>query len=77
MQVDSIFTKRKLIMRKPLFALSLLVLSIGNAYAYLDPGTGSVLLQGLIAGLLAIGASWNSLKMYVSRIFSKNKDEKN
>jgi hypothetical protein len=37
-----------------------------NAYAYLDPGTGSMLLQGCIAavagGLLAMRASWGKWK---------------
>lgn len=36
-----------------------------SAYAYLDPGTGSVLLQGAIAavagGLLAIRAYWHGI----------------
>jgi len=26
-----------------------------NAYAYLDPGTGGAILQGIIAGFVAIG----------------------
>ena len=40
---------------------------------YLDPGSGSFLLQLLIAGLagagIAIGANWSKLK----RLFNKNK----
>ena len=40
----------------------LLALEPTNAYAYLDPGTGSILLQGIIAGLagglLAISVYW-------------------
>jgi len=44
-----------------------LVLSISkNAYAYLDPGTGSMLLQGFIAavagGLLVMRAYWGKWK---------------
>jgi hypothetical protein len=45
------------------------------AYAYLDPGTGSILLQGLIAavaGVLATGGIyWNKIKNF----FSSNKEK--
>jgi uncharacterized membrane protein len=45
------------------------------AYAYLDPGTGSILLQGLIAavaGVLATGGIyWNKIKNF----FSGNKEK--
>lgn len=44
-------------------------------FVYLDPGSGSFLLQLLIAGLagigIAIGASWARIK----RFFSSKKDE--
>ena len=47
------------------------VLSTQEAHAYLDPGTGSMLLQGLIAGLAAtsvvIGRYWYKLKSYFVR----------
>ena len=35
------------------------------AYAYLDPGTGSALIQGLIAAIAAIGVT---VKLYWHRI---------
>jgi hypothetical protein len=42
--------------------VGLFVAAPSNAYAYLDPGTGSFLLQGFIAGLagglIAIRAYW-------------------
>lgn len=42
-----------------------------DAHAYLDPGTGSMLLQGLIAGLAAtsvvIGRYWYKVKLYFAR----------
>lgn len=31
----------------------LMLLFAGNAYAYLDPGTGSMILQGILGGLAA------------------------
>ena len=46
------------------------------AYAYLDPGTGTLLLQGLVAALAAAGAAitlyWNKLKS----LFRKKKNDK-
>ncbi len=36
-----------------------------NAYAYLDPGTGSVLLQVILGGVAAIGVI---IKMYWHRL---------
>ena len=45
---------------------ALLLLSTQNAYAYLDPGTGSMILQGLIGGIaggmFAIRIYWGKLK---------------
>ena len=47
-----------------------------NANAYIDPGTGSILLQALLGGLAAAGASiaiyWNKLK---NLIFKKKKND--
>ena len=46
---------------------ALLLLSTQNAYAYLDPGTGSMILQGLIGGIaggmFAIRIYWGKLKI--------------
>jgi len=45
------------------------------AYAYLDPGTGSYVLQLLIAAIVGmifgIKTFWNNIKMSLSSIFSK------
>ena len=42
-------------------------MGIGNAHAYLDPGTGSILLQGLLA---AIAGSLVAVKLYWAKIKS-------
>lgn len=43
-----------------------------NAFAYLDPGTGSILLQGLIAAVAAvvgyIGLFWHKVKAFVQKL---------
>lgn len=63
---------------KKIFSIVLLSLIFtGNAHAYLDPGTGSILLQGLLAGLLAIGVFWRKLKDFIKERFSKkNHDDR-
>ena len=52
------------------FALSALV-CVDDAQAYIDPGTGSMLIQSLIAviagGLFAIREYWHKLKIFFAR----------
>lgn len=47
-------------------ATAVWLVSTGHAWAYLDPGTGSMLLQGLIAGIAAVsivgGRYWAKIK---------------
>jgi len=40
------------------FALAILFMWPSAAYAYLDPVTGSFLLQGILAGLIALGVTF-------------------
>ena len=53
--------------------------SPGVAYAYLDPGAGSILLQGLLAGVagaVVVGRLyWQRLKVFFARVFSSVKKE--
>lgn len=58
-------------MKNLLLTLSAFVLLTGNAHAYLDPGTGSILLQGLLAGLLAVGAFWRQAKQWLRGLFGR------
>jgi uncharacterized membrane protein len=56
-------------------------LIVTNAYAYLDPGTGSFILQAIIGFLAALSAGflyyWTKVKNFFLRLFKKNnKDEK-
>ena len=39
------------------FLLVLYFISINNAFAYLDPGTGSIILQALLAVIASISAA--------------------
>ena len=52
---------------------------INSAYAYLDPGTGSIILQAIL-GAIAAGFSycafyWNKVKNFFKKLFKKK--EKN
>jgi len=51
---------------------------LSHAWAYLDPGTGSFILQTLlggIAGVLVVGRLyWEKLKHVVWRAFNRNAD---
>ncbi len=42
-----------------------------NAYAYLDPGTGSVILSAIVAGIIAIKSYWLLILNKVKNIFKK------
>lgn len=50
-----------------------------NAYAYMDPGTGSMLLQSVLGALLVIGGGvgvfWRKIKGLFNR--SDNSEKKN
>lgn len=43
--------------------------------AYIDPGTGSFMLQMLIAGLLSAGMAFRNVRMKVMSMFSKKTPE--
>lgn len=66
-------------MAKGLFVTFLIIFfsSSAPAFAYLDPGTGSMLLQGLIGTIAAVATAgslyWHRIKMF----FSKKTDPKN
>ena len=48
-----------------------------NAFAYIDPGTGSIILQGLIAGIAAAGATISIYWTKIKSFFSKKKKNNN
>tara|TARA_B100001057_G_scaffold412109_1_gene428042 strand:+ start:133 stop:363 length:231 start_codon:yes stop_codon:yes gene_type:complete len=58
-----------------------ILLTVTNAYAYLDPGTGSFILQAIIGFLAALSAGflyyWTKIKNFFLKTFKKkNNDEK-
>ena len=58
-----------------LVAAHVLALAPTTAYAYLDPGTGSFVLQMLIAGLLGailyVRLAWDRTRQFFARLFSR------
>ena len=46
------------------------------AYAYLDPGTGSIILQAILgfiaASLATLSFYWNKVKLFLNKLFKKN-----
>lgn len=56
----------------------LLLISTHDAHAYIDPGTGSYILQLLIAGLVgalfAVKIYWGKIKAFLSNLFSKGQE---
>jgi len=51
------------------------------AYAYLDPGTGSIILQGIIAGIASVSFAvklyWHKLKSLFQKNDKLNDEEEN
>jgi hypothetical protein len=55
---------------KRLIAMTLLVLLVSrSAYAYLDPGTGSMLVQGLLAAIAVASATVAAFWTRIVRFF--------
>ena len=53
---------------------AILTIMTQPAYAYIDPGLGSLLVQSLVAGLLAVGVAWAGFKMKVMGFFNRRKN---
>ena len=53
--------------------------SLTSAHAYLDPGTGSIILQAIIgfiaASITIISIYWNKLKIFIVNLFKKKNNK--
>jgi len=53
--------------------------SVSNANAYIDPGTGSIILQAILAFIAGAAATvslwWGNLKIFIKKIFKSNKKD--
>ena len=64
---------------KKIFLILYLLFNCNYAYAYIDPGTGGILLQALLGIVAAIGAYitlyWRKFKNFINKVFKiKKKD---
>jgi hypothetical protein len=54
-------------------------ITLFQSAAYLDPGSGSYIIQLIIAGfmgaLFMLGVYWRRVKSYVKRLFSRGQDK--
>ena len=53
---------------------AILAIMTQPAYAYIDPGLGSLLVQSVVAGFLAVGVAWAGFKMKVMSFFERRKN---
>ncbi|WP_041064104.1 hypothetical protein [Thiolapillus brandeum] len=58
-------------------AVTFLTALSGSAFAYIDPGTGSMVLQmavaGILAGLFYIKMAWSRIKQFFVHLFTRGK----
>ena len=54
---------------------AILAIMTQPAYAYIDPGLGSLLVQSVVAGFLAVGVAWAGFKMKVMSFFDRRKND--
>lgn len=69
----------------PRFAVPLVVVVVAalvfprDVHAYLDPGTGSYVLQlvlaGVLGGMFAVKLFWKNIKGFFSNIFSSRREK--
>ena len=56
-----------------------LLCGISNVNAYIDPGTGSIILQAILAFIAGAAATvslwWGNLKMFIKKIFKSEKKD--
>ena len=69
-------------MKFTILSLSYIALLSNHAYAYIDPGLGAMLIQGLIATIAAVVAYislyWRQFKNFINKLSNsrKNKEKK-
>jgi len=54
-------------------SIVILIIFSSKAHAYIDPGIGSIILQGIIASIAAIGVFFSGLRNKIIQYFVKIK----
>ena len=69
----------KKISKKLILIVTFFLFFSNSAFAYLDPGTGSIILQAILAaiaaGLVTMKIWWQNLKSFLSKIFNSKKED--
>ena len=62
-----------------LTALFLQIIFTNPAHAYIDPGTGSMIVQAVLAAVAAVSVSigifWRRIRPFLDRLFGRNRNE--
>ena len=73
--------RKKKILKIVLYLIVFFIFPIKNGFAYLDPGTGNILLQILAAvaasAAIFFGLIWNKIKLFYLKIKEKTTNKKN
>lgn len=76
---NSIFKENTMHYKTAFFLFGAILLEnafkVAPAFAYLDPGTGSMLLQALMAGFVAIGVTAGIYWRRIKNFFTRNKKD--
>lgn len=51
------------------------ILLSNDAHAYLDPGSGSLLFQAILALLFSVGMGWRRIKQLIRGFFKKSPEK--
>lgn len=66
----------KNLFRNICLVVMLLLLLPTFAFAYIDPGAGSLILQGLAAAVVAVTAFWGRIRTLLGKLFAKKDQQK-
>ena len=62
------------------FVIALTIVRSNNVYAYIDPGTGSMVVQAILAVVAAVSVSigifWRRVQLIFKRLFGRTNNEK-
>lgn len=58
------------------FAFSIIILQSANAHAYVDPGSGSVIVTAILGFFAAIGYTTRKYYYRIKRLMKRDKNEK-
>jgi hypothetical protein len=77
--LESMSRRNRRFLPLPIFLLLISPVTLQLAYGYLDPGTGSYILQlligGLLGGLFAVGLFWKRVLAFLKRVSKPRRND--